>query len=274
MILLFCVPICAYADEGSGGESVPSSTGDPVAAPAPAQNPEQDTAETAVAVAGSAQLDSIINDGQETLTDQDGSDTPEESSDNVITFENDPVSQTAVNGETTVSESELNAIQKAVNEALNRINEDTTSLHITVEAGTYYGDINIDAQSLTEGTEPSKDLTLTIAAHDAEGEDGSMTNASGDVHVEGNIYIDGINVSLAGLYLSIKSLVEAKNSQTTIYGTVEDDTISVAVGEGATVAIETGDGDDNVKLTASESVSPDAEPDGTSTVSTGRGNDR
>jgi hypothetical protein len=129
-----------------------------------------------------------------------------------------------------------NAIQKAVDEALERIEADTKSITISVEPGTYSGDIIIssvmkrtttttttykDAAGNVLGTVDSKNdlpeadyiipenFVLNIVASDA-GE--SLTGSAGGVKIDGNIVIDDINVLLAGLYLSLNSIVKVQNT--------------------------------------------------------------
>ena len=116
---------------------------------------------------------------------------------------------------TTVTKSE-SAIEKAVRDALSKATRDTKSIAITVAAGTYNGDIDIKARPtdnvssdmvlyiLGAGsyTEPDKDKIIDKTSLN-EGADPSVV-------VRGNINIDGINVIMAGIYLSMDHLVNIK----------------------------------------------------------------
>ncbi len=182
-----------------------------------------------------------------------------------------------------------NAIQKAVDAALAKIEAETKSITITVDPGTYGGDIVISSvMKRTETTTTTykdsadkvlgtvdtvtelpdvqyiipENFVLKIVASDA-GE--SLTASAGGVHVEGNIVVDGINVLLAGLYLSLNSTVKVQNTNggdnpsVEVYGTAKDDTIQVLAegkqssGSGrekAAVTVHGGGGQDTVALTA------------------------
>ncbi|NLI54632.1 MAG: hypothetical protein GX417_10000, partial [Clostridiales bacterium] len=182
-----------------------------------------------------------------------------------------------------------NAIQKAVDEALEKIEADTKSITITVEPGTYSGDIIIssvmkrtstttttykDAAGNVLGTvDTVNDLpeveyvipdnfVLNIVASDAGD---SLTGSAGGAKIEGNIVIDDINVLLAGLYLSLNSIVKVQsttdgsNPEVEIYGTATDDTIQVSAEgkrdtgsdhEKAAVTVHGGDGQDTISVTA------------------------
>ena len=148
-----------------------------------------------------------------------------------------------------------NAIQLAVDEALKAATSSTTELTVTVEDGTYDGDISIkkgDGQTLSD------DLKLYILASGSytaadEGKTIDKTkitaDAAGGAKVGGNITIDGINVILAGLYYSLDTKINVKNSKTTVYGTEKADTIHVTLDEGGTVdAVRAGNGADDIAL--------------------------
>ncbi len=148
-----------------------------------------------------------------------------------------------------------NAIQLAVDEALKAATSSTDQLTVTVEDGTYDGDITIkkgDGQTLKD------DLTLYILAsgsYTAAEEGKTITKetitagAAGGAKVGGNINIDGINVVLAGLYYSLDSKINVKNSKTSVYGTEKADTIHVTLDEGGTIDnVRAGDGADDIAL--------------------------
>ena len=68
--------------------------------------------------------------------------------------------------------------------------------------------------------------------------------------VNGNINIDGINVLLAGLYLSTRGMVNVENANSvTYYGTTQDDVIEMEVSNvSKSVHVDTGDGDDRAAV--------------------------
>ncbi|MCI6866405.1 MAG: hypothetical protein MR871_00355, partial [Lachnospiraceae bacterium] len=172
---------------------------------------------------------------------------------NPETFQNDPVQEEGSEG--TVSE---NAIQKAIDAALKaaKDNADTTELTITVDEGTYDGDISISWDRGGEGNVPTVFKTLYILAKgsfeepDSDAIDKTMisSSANGKAAVNGNILIDGINVVLAGLYYSLNSKITVKDSDTAIYGTTEDDNICVELNN-ASLDVKSGDGLDNIQIT-------------------------
>ena len=170
-----------------------------------------------------------------------------------------------------------NAIQKAIDAALSSITENTTSVTIQVEAGEYDGDINISRENVSGKTSFENFILNIVTAsskktddegNPAEGYEADKFDAIGDssAKVKGNINIDGIDVLLAGIYLSLEKRITVKGADLTVIGTAEDDGVNVMLGEDATAVIDTGEGDDTVKVTAMDDA-------GKLTVSTGGGND-
>ena len=155
-----------------------------------------------------------------------------------------------------------NAIQKAIDAALADIEDNTDSITIDVSAGTYDGDINIVASSVREG------VRLYILASDSytQAADGQLidkssinTNSSGGAKVNGNITIEGIDVVLAGLYLSLDKIITVKNANVTVNGTQANDTISTVLdGSDTSVTVNGGEGNDTLKLSASDSAARSA----------------
>ena len=156
-----------------------------------------------------------------------------------------------------------NAIQKAVNSALEKITADTKSVTVTVGAGTYNGDVNIAAtESLAAIFENNQDFTLYIlgeGSYDkpADGEiiDKDTVGAQGgtDVILKGSINIDGINVTLAGIYLSMGNKLNVTGgSDVTVFGTTGRDGVDAVLrGEGNSLTVDTGAGNDTLTVTAS-----------------------
>ena len=161
---------------------------------------------------------------------------------------------------TTVTGSE-NAIQKAVDKALEKITDDTRSITITVAAGTYNGDVAVTTtRALNAFFETNSDFILYLLGEGsyeepAEGEliDKSAVNSAGgsDVVLNGNLTIDGINVTLAGIYLSLGNKVRVSGgSEVTIFGTGGDDGVdAVMEGSDNVLTVDTGAGDDTVTVT-------------------------
>ena len=200
--------------------------------------------ETSSAPEGSAEFtEQIVDNANTKLTSE--------------TFENDAVK--TENTEGTESEVSENAIQKAIDAALQsaKENADTTELTITVDEGTYDGDIKISWDRVNGKNENSLLTTLYILAKGSFEKPESdviidktkiSSSAAGKSAVNGNILIDGINVVLAGLYYSLNSKITVKDSDTTIYGTVEDDNICVELNN-ASLDVKSGDGLDNIQIT-------------------------
>ena len=171
------------------------------------------------------------------------------------TFENDPASPSSISE---------NAIQKAVDKALTQITADTSSVTIDVSAGTYNGDISINGggYSLPTG------FKLYLLASDAYTKavsgaliDSTAINAgsAGAAVVNGNITVDGVDVVLAGLYMSLGKLVTAKDASVTVYGTKLDDTVSTVLdGDKTNVTVHGGSGNDTLSASAGSSASRNA----------------
>ena len=211
--------------------------------------------------------------------------------------------QTTVITETTESK---NAIQKAVDEALLKITNDTKSITVKVSSGEYNGDISINAGN-AKGDVPS-DFVLYILSEDSyqspetdheeepggeddlqtveekSGEDENIPNpiidkttidadSVGGAKVNGNILIEGLNVVLAGLYWSLENTVSVKDGSVAVYGTTQDDHVQVEIGEDADLyKISTGEGSDEVTV---KSTSASGKPDGkTIHIDTGAGDDK
>ncbi|MEN6340037.1 MAG: hypothetical protein ABFD03_07915, partial [Clostridiaceae bacterium] len=169
-----------------------------------------------------------------------------------------------------------NAIQLAVDKVLSSLTGDSTSATIRVSAGTYDGDI-----SITAGSSVPENFILYILAEDsyetpAEGaliEKTSIgTQSAGTVDVNGNISVDGVNVVLAGLYLSLEKIVSAKNAQVSLYGTSLDDTVGASLEGDASLTVSGGAGNDTLSATGKGGASSDASR-GTVTLNGGEGDD-
>ncbi|MBQ3575498.1 MAG: hypothetical protein IJA26_07495, partial [Clostridia bacterium] len=174
---------------------------------------------------------------------------------------------------------ESNAIQQAVNGALAYIkglydadSEVERTATIVVQNGTYEGGVDVSSLSsngvLAElinsilgmtGLEQNttKSLTLNIVAEDAytEDENGNMvfnSESAGNVNVEGdvNVNMNGLNLVLAGLYLSTRGIVNVEGAESVeIYGTKRDDHVVVnAKRVSKRAKIDTGAGNDNVEV--------------------------
>lgn len=178
----------------------------------------------------------------------------------------------------TVTESK-NAIQKAVDEALKSINENTTSITVQVAKGEYSGDISIQGDTVL-GSNIPKDFVLYLMAEDSydQPEEGELidhttanSDSAGDVVVSGNILIANINVIMTGLYLSKDKNIQVKDSQVTYNGTLLDDTVNLDVsGEDVDVNVSTGSGSDTVSLSSGGSSAGNK---GTASIHTGSGDD-
>ncbi|MBR0398098.1 MAG: hypothetical protein IJI10_07480, partial [Eubacterium sp.] len=162
---------------------------------------------------------------------------------------------------TTVTKSE-NAVQKAINDALKKqLKEDTKYITITVAAGTYDGDIKVAApdDDVKKILEKNKNFQLyllgegsyTAPEGDAVIDKTTIGATSGtDVVVKGGLNIDGINAIIAGIYFSMENRIKITGgSDVTIYGTKEDDGIfATLVGDGNSLTVDTGEGDDSIKV--------------------------
>ena len=225
------------SESGSGSNTSPSNAGSP-ATTTDVSDPEN-------VAEGSASYVENISGGSNSVSEavkKTNSATP-------ITADESVVTKASESAEV------KNAIQLAVDEALKAATSSTDQLTVTVEDGTYDGDITIkkgDGQTLKD------DLTLYILAsgsYTAAEEGKTITKetitagAAGGAKVGGNINIDGINVVLAGLYYSLDSKINVKNSKTSVYGTEKADTIHVTLDEGGTIGnVQAGNGADDIAL--------------------------
>ncbi|MDY5348885.1 MAG: hypothetical protein SPG80_04995, partial [Candidatus Ventricola sp.] len=175
------------------------------------------------------------------------------------------------------NDTENNAIQNALVDALTYIKslydgEGSTAQKeatIVVSEGTYQGGIDLEGKQsgtslqsilinqilgLNQGNTQSN-IKINIVAEDALDENGNATaNGDGTARVEGNINIDfkGLDIVLAGLYLSTRGMVNVENADSvTYYGTTQDDVVEMNVSNVTkSVHVDTGKGDDRVTVTA------------------------
>ncbi|MDD2970080.1 MAG: hypothetical protein PHT21_11015, partial [Lachnospiraceae bacterium] len=177
--------------------------------------------------------------------------------------------------------SESNAIQQAVAKAIEyaTVNTARTST-IVVKNGTYEGGLNIDvseqsslgqlltqyiSDAITGGSDSftKEDIVLRIVSEDIIGEDGTLlenTYSAGNAQVIGDINISGLNVVLAGIYLSTKGSLSMKDAQSLTYvGTAQDDRVNIALDnisdhDAATtdIHIDSGGGDDSLDVTITQ----------------------
>ncbi|MCR4866355.1 MAG: hypothetical protein K5921_05490, partial [Lachnospiraceae bacterium] len=179
---------------------------------------------------------------------------------------------------TTESESQ-NAITKAVEKALKEVDKDSRYVTIRVSEGEYDGDVNITSDMLDRVSDENKptflsNFTLYIlnegSYEPAASEDSFIdkdtinSGSTKKAKLNGNINIDGINVVLAGIYMSLENTIKVKNAALTVYGSKDGDNFNIERGcdkeseENYKVydfKVDTGDGDDNVIY--SESVHVD-----------------
>jgi hypothetical protein len=155
-----------------------------------------------------------------------------------------------------------NAIQQAVEAAKAAAASQVT---IVVSNGVYAGGIKLIIPAPVGETgdgspEPACKMLLQIIAEDAytTDEDGNITpnaNSAGGVDVEGDLDFDGINLLLAGLYLSLRSTINAKNADTvTYFGTSQDDEVKINLDNVSdSIFIDSGGGDDVLDISVSQS---------------------
>jgi len=74
--------------------------------------------------------------------------------------------------------------------------------------------------------------------------------------MNGDVYIDGINVVLAGIYFSMGNTIEVKKSTTKIFGTTQDDNITLDVEKDGKATVATGEGADTIKVMTEDPVVP------------------
>jgi hypothetical protein len=157
-----------------------------------------------------------------------------------------------------------NAIQQAIDAAKATAASKVT---IIVNNGVYTGGITLVVPAPTEeengegSSEPVTKMILEIIASDAytkNDETGEITanaNSAGGVETEGTWNFDGVDVLLAGIYLSLRDKVTVKNADNvTYYGTSLDDDITLELDQVKdNVTIDTGDGDDVLDLSVKQS---------------------
>ena len=163
-----------------------------------------------------------------------------------------------------------NAIQKAVDSAIQSIrnNSQISDITIQVEAGEYNGDISIAKPS---GLNRTVRLNIIANGADKDADGNYLPTANGTAKANGNINIDGINVLLAGIYLALDKTITAKNADLTVVGTTLDDTLKIETKNGSgKIDVNTGEGKDTVGITIKTGTSGDVGP---VTVDTGAGND-
>lgn len=155
------------------------------------------------------------------------------------------------------------AAQKALDFAFDQVDGTTTAITIVLSKGTYTGDLKISKETLTgKGKTVNDNLEVRLVSESVYKEawvDGvydatrlAATSGS-DFILDGNLNAQGIKVVLAGIYLSLGKIVEAKNAAMTVYGTTGADTITVKTSQQTALSILAGDGDDTVSVTASGS---------------------
>ncbi len=170
-----------------------------------------------------------------------------------------------------------NAIQSAIKDAITyALATEGKTATIVVKDGVYQNGITIDNSagsdlaayilSLLGSGGSAEDISITIAAEDALNESGNPTTASaGNAQVEGNITIDGLNVVLAGLYLSTRGVITARNTdEFAYYGTKQDDELTLQLSHITDrIQLDAGEGDDtlNVNITQAPSVAVSLSPE-------------
>ena len=179
--------------------------------------------------------------------------------------------------------SSTNAIQKAIEKALDSVSSDTKYVTVTVAAGEYDGEVNISRATLQELFADNDDFTLYLLGEGSydKPEEGhlidktTISNASGsDVVFGGILNIDGSNTVLAGIYFSIENSIKIKGDcNVKIFGTAEGDGVNVELtGGSTTLDIDTGEGGDSVNLTTQKGRSG-SNFTNTVDIKTGNGND-
>lgn len=179
--------------------------------------------------------------------------------------------------EETVDSVVKNAIQAQVEEAIKAMTEAGDCI-VTVDDGSYDGNLTINAS--IDSNNRLKDHKLYILADSSyEKKDDKPDTATisaggaGGVNVNGDIYIEGIGVILGGIYYSMGNKITVVDSNTEIYGTTLDDSITVDVGKSANVTVKTGDGSDTiVVLSTTEAATGDVTATGSREITLDGGN--
>ena len=252
LVMMVCLtmvtPCLEVRAEDTGSDPDITQTETTTTEPTQTEEPDVTLTETP-APEGSAQItEQIVQDDSNVVGEEP------------MVFENDPPTEETEDDiqdtEGSTATEEKNAIQKAVDEALKsaQTNSDIKEITIVVEDGTYNGDINISFK------DSSSSLTkLYIIARDSfldPGEGGVIdkatisANGTGGANATGNIYIEGLDVVLAGLYYSLNKKITAKDCEVIIYGTSRDDIIQVEL-DNASLNVEAGAGVDTIGVTGS-----------------------
>ena len=251
LVMMVCLtmvtPCLEVRAEDIVSDPEPTQTETPTPEPEQTEEPDVTLTETP-APEGSAQItEQIVQDGSNIVVEE-----PE-------VFENDPSTEETEDDiqdgtEGSTATEEKNAIQKAVDEALRSAQENagTKEITIVVEDGTYNGDINISLKDPSSSLE--KLYIITRDSFVTPGEGGVIdkstisANGTGGANTTGNIYIEGLDVVLAGLYYSLNKKITAKDCAVKIYGTSRDDIIQVEL-DNASLYAETGAGVDTIGVT-------------------------
>ncbi|MGF7003762.1 hypothetical protein M2149_002167 [Lachnospiraceae bacterium PFB1-21] len=143
---------------------------------------------------------------------------------------------------------EVNAIQEAVNTALGKVTEESKQVIVEVDNGVYNGDIKINTVKPVD-----KDFILYILTKDSytldtEGKLVVTAEGSGNATVNGNLTIEGIDVVLAGIYLTLNNTLTAKDASVTWHGSQRADNMTAVLDAEAEITIHGGKGDDNIVL--------------------------
>ena len=173
------------------------------------------------------------------------------------------------------NDAENNAITNAMQSALTYIKslyedpeapQQPKTATIIVSDGIYQGGLNISSEAgsgsvlagliaeiLGLNEEQASEIQINIIAEDAVAEDGSFTaEGEGGAQLEGdvNINFEGLDVVLAGLYLSTRGMVNVEGAESvTYYGTTQDDVVDIDVHNVTeSVKVDTGKGDDRVDV--------------------------
>ncbi|MDO4545426.1 MAG: hypothetical protein Q4C25_04650, partial [Bacillota bacterium] len=196
------------------------------------------------------------NDPEQTASEEDASgDTDTDGTDPGQSGSGGEAGGEQGDGQETVVE---NAIQKAVDKAWAEAAAGIKELTITVDEGTYNGDISISLDAVPEGMSPEElsNLILYILTKDSFAATNGIidktsinSTASGGAVFNGNIMIDGINVVMAGIYCSQNTQITVKDSVTKLYGTVKDDNFNVIL-ENAALFVDAGNGLDTIGISA------------------------
>ena len=227
--------------------------------------------------------DSVSVEADGTLSADEPTEIPQEAVGTTPEGSASAAGQTAVNPEVTEENAEgstkyANAIQQAIRKALQNLSAQDKSATVTVAAGTYYGDINISVADVKSGVTLDDDFELIIRTEDAvDGETGALTaEGEGKAKIEGQVLIDRINVTLAGLYYCVNSLITAQNSRVGVYGTKGDDHVNLVLDSASSAEVHTGEGADAVTVSYGECDpgSSTGSDNSTLSVNTGSGKGR